>query len=150
MELVGRLHQASSNSKIAVCADDLNGPVLAALWQIPIDEYLSWSDMTPERLHPVLLLVTAGIRVVGAHCMEVLMDVRESGRAGGAEPMLSGLERGTLEGLLAGQREREIADELKVGERTVSDVVARLKRKFDAPTLFVLGTRVWPRRNGGG
>jgi len=145
LPLLSELHRtACARSKIIVLASQLRPDDLAAIERVDITAYLLWRDLSSEALCHCLAAVITGDVVVASQPVATafLAAQRRTALALPALVRLTERERVVLRRLAEGLTYKEIAVAEGLSLRTVERTVARLERKLDAPTQFVLGMKV--------
>jgi DNA-binding NarL/FixJ family response regulator len=135
--LVRELHESAEEASIIVLSDDVGTEALADLACIPVQGVLAWKDAKPEILEASVALAQAGVGVVSQTCLA--RTVARAGSKAIRGRALSRREHAVLVALLDGEKEHSIAKKLGIAERTVHDIVARLKEKLGASNLVQLG-----------
>lgn len=130
-----------STSTLGAFATRLDSPEeLAAFANLHIAGYCTWHDVPYAVLRLCLLALLTGDVFLSSRTPVQAFTSILLGRAEPA-PALSTRERAVLQGLAAGLSQKEIAQCLGYGERTVRRVIAELEEKLAAPTPFVLGMK---------
>lgn len=103
----------------------LEQDTLVALARIPTEGILAWTDITPATLHETLKLVGRGIRVQSAAAQEVLAAAdRYSDHPLREKVSLTDREQEVLRAMGCKDTQKDVADYLQMGERTLHDVEA--------------------------
>jgi DNA-binding NarL/FixJ family response regulator len=139
--LVRRLHANSPESQVLVLGDEVYSDAAYQLTD-PAASYVVWRDLT-TLLVPIVCLAAAAPELT-IESAALLRDLLAPGAAKGwpgVAKSMTRLEAEVLSSLASGENETEIANTNGLSRRRVQEVVAGLKRKFEAPTLFVLGMR---------
>lgn len=141
--LVSGLARRCPGSRIVVMAAGLDAGAPDRFIAAGATAYLLWSDADVVGWRYCLAAVLHSDVVVGSRsAVRVLLDghwMRR--RLGPAGVTVSARERLVLHRLATGATEEDIAREERVSVRTVEGIVARLKVKLGAPSLYVLGVK---------
>ena len=138
-ERVGRrlrdLREASPRSRIVVICRDADQEAVCALARTAADGCVTWGTLGPGGIDAVLAAHSAGYWIGDVAATHEMMASAAHWEADAKHPPLAERERGVLRGLRDGLSEALLAARLGIGERTVQDIVQRLKHKFGAETV---------------
>lgn len=127
--LARRFRQRCPEARLLVFGTEPERRLERALGTIGVDAFLLWEDLTPEALHYALGAVLAGGLCVVSRAVAQEFTVeperRSFARSGG--DAFATQEREILSCLAEGLSERETAERLGAGLRTVERMTQRLK-----------------------
>lgn len=134
---------ATLGMHVVVCAHRFPPAELPELAALGVASYLLWDDFTPDLLETLInTAVLPRFTVLSRRVAEIFALIRVSGFASASEAVeLDSREQFILDALAGGKGEKEIANELRVSLRVIQRHIQRLKTKYDAPNLYVLGMR---------
>lgn len=133
-DLVKRLTTCSRQSHIVLFGDGPDGRITATLEANGGLSYVLWRTVTEENLPSGLLTVAGGYQIFSQDVLGTRL--RPVGGSPVSEaPPLDPREGKILESILAGHSQVQIAEELKIGRRTVQKDIEKLKKAFVAGTV---------------
>lgn len=129
--LARRLQRQCPEARLLVFGSEPNRRLELALREIGVEGFLLWDDLTPEALHYALgAVLLGGLRVESRAVTEELrVGPERRPYPRGAGDAFVEREREVLGGLAEGLSEREIAERIGVGLRTVERMARRLEDK---------------------
>jgi DNA-binding NarL/FixJ family response regulator len=135
--LVRRFQERCPEAKLLVFGAEPNRRIVSILGELGVEAFLLWEDLTPEALHYALGAVLMGGLCVGSRAaVQELNAVPE--RRSYPRNMGDGFaeqEREVLSYLAEGLSEREIAERVGMGLRTVERMVKMLEDKCCVSSL---------------
>jgi DNA-binding NarL/FixJ family response regulator len=138
--VLASLRDANPFIKIIAVGERTDCAILAALVKLGVHGFLRWSDLHPASIYTCLSDVmecseyTDRLTIVEAQDLSFVRPNSFPQRAD-----LSEREAAVLQGLLCGLTQAEIARRQAISRQLVDRVIAALKEKLDAPSLFLLG-----------
>ena len=144
LELAAALRDVSPASKLVVVGDEPEQNLLVPAGGLGVDALLPWRKVTPLGVFCCLMpVLQAGFQVGVGRAVEPLAATRERRRLPRDETVvLTERERAVLRCLEEGMTAAETAEQLKIGERTVYRVIARVEAKYDVSSRYQLGKEV--------
>jgi len=141
--LVREVHESSPTSRIIVIGEREGGESLLSLGTAGISGYLGWRVLDARKVRASLVAAAAGLKFATVEAAgEVVSPLERRRQRRGQHVVLTDREREVVRSLRAGLRAWEIAEKLGLTPRTVQAAIAKLEDKYDAGTLYELGTKI--------
>jgi two-component system nitrate/nitrite response regulator NarL len=134
ISLTSELVEHDVATRVVVFSEEIVPEVITELRAGHIAGHMLWDEVDADKLRTGVEAVLAGHPLVSPTLLAAWGGSPTDEPS--AQPVaVSQLEELVLMGLLADRTERQIAEELRLSDRTVRLAVSRLKRKFDCHTL---------------